>query len=246
MNYFQFFGCLVVGIASGLIGAIAGGGGLLSIPFLIFLGVPPQITLATNKFSGLGMSAGATFKFIKERKVVWKFALVLVVAGVSASFIGARILITTDQMLLQKMIGVLLLLLTPTIFFKPSFGLKKIKVSNSKMVVGTIIYFALSILASFFGGIGMLMIPTVIYFFGLQFIEANATDLIGFSLLSLSASIIFMVHGLVNYYFGFILMAGMLLGGYIGAHIAIQKGDKFVKIVFALVVIASALKILIK
>jgi uncharacterized protein len=245
MSIAQFFLVAVVGIVSGFVGAVAGGGGLISIPLLIFLGVPPQITLATNKFGGLGMSAGAIVKFFKEKKIVWKYAIILSIVGILASFIGSRILLSTKGTSLNLLIGLLMLLAVPIMLMKKSFGSRMRQTSNRSKWIGYTLYFAISIVASFFGGIGSLLIATVVLFVGLPMIEANATDLVGYTIMSISAVIIYAVNGIIDYKIGIILMIGMMLGGYFGAHIAIKKGNTWVKVVFAVVVVASAVKILL-
>ncbi|MFA6553067.1 MAG: sulfite exporter TauE/SafE family protein [Patescibacteria group bacterium] len=236
---------LVIGLLAGFVGAIAGGGGLISIPFLLFLGIPPQVTLATNKLGGMGLSFGALYKFIREKKVVWSYAIFLSIIGIAGSFIGARILLTIHTDVLQKLIGVLLLLLLPTIFFKKNFGLEELNVSPIKKAVGYACYFLISIIASFFGGLGALSMSIVIFFFGLPMLKGNATELVSYSIFSLVSVIIFAISHLINYQVGIALFIGMLIGGYIGAHTAIKKGDKWVKIVFSIVVVASAIKILL-
>jgi len=70
LNLVQLLIIFIVSILAGFVGAAVGGGGLISIPLLLFLGIPPQVTLATNKFGGLGVSVGALYKFIKEKKIV--------------------------------------------------------------------------------------------------------------------------------------------------------------------------------
>jgi uncharacterized membrane protein YfcA len=236
---------LIIGVISGFIGAIAGGGGLISIPFLIFLGIPPQITLATNKFGGMGLSFGALYKFIKEKKIIWKYAIFLSFFGVLGSIIGSRILLTIDTNILQKIIGVFLILLVPTIFINKNFGLEEKQVSKKRKIIGYIFYFLISIIASFFGGMGVITISMVIYFFGLSVIKANATELFSYSVFSLSSVIIFAFNGIIDYKIGLILFIGMMFGGYLGAHIAIRKGNKWVKVFFTIIVILSAVKILL-
>jgi uncharacterized membrane protein YfcA len=136
--------------------------------------------------------------------------------------------------------------LIPTIFVKKEFGLKKFTVAPWMKVAGVIVYFLLSIMASMFGGLGVLMITSVVYFFGLSMIEANATDIISYAVLSVVAVVIFLMNGIVNLPLGLALFAGLFIGGYAGAHTAIKKGNQWVKIIFAIVIIASAIKILIK
>ncbi len=241
MSYFQLFGSLLIGLAAGFIGAIAGGGGMITVPFLLFLGLPPQVALATSKFGGLGMCSGAIIKFVKEKAINWKVAIILSIGGIVASLIGSKILLSTSPQLLEKIIAILLLLLLPTIFVKKGFGIKKMKVHSWMKVLGVIIYFLLSIMASMFGGLGVLMITTVVYFFGLSMIEANATDIISYAVLSVVAVIIYIIHGIVNFPLGLALFVGLFIGGYAGAHTAIKKGNQWVKLVFAIVIIASEL-----
>lgn len=246
MNYLPLIGSFGIGLVASFVGAIAGGGGMISVPFLLFLGVPPQVALATSKFAGLGLSSGAMVKFVKEKKVNWRYAIILSVAGIIASLIGSRFLVSSGHLNFEKVIGVMLLILVPTLFIKKDFGLIKIQVSPIMKVVGTLIYFLLSILASMFGGLGVLMISTVVFFFGLSLIEANATDIVSYAALSIVAVAVYIIHGIVNFPLGIAMFLGSLFGGYAGAHTAITRGNKFVKVIFAIVIVAAAIKILLK
>ncbi len=201
MSLLHYCEVFLVGALSGFVGAVAGGGGLISVPFLIFLRLPPQITLATNKFGGLGMSAGALFKFIREKKVVWKYATGLALAGTLASFIGAKILLSTKDSPLNTLIGVLLLLSVPMMFMKRNFGMHAQITTRHKKTVGYLLYFCISIIASFFGGIGTLLIATVVFFLGLPMIEANATDLVAYTVMSISSVLIYAFNHIINFNF---------------------------------------------
>ena len=245
MSLFFLITIFVSGILAGFIGAISGGGGLISISLLLFLGIPPQITLASNKFGGLGMGIGGLYKYIKHNKIVWKYALWLSIAGILGSLIGSRILIDSSPAFIKIFTSVLLVLLVPTVFIKRGFGVEHVKTSKLKEVLGYFCYFLLSIIASFFGGLGMILITVVIFFLGLPFLEASATELVSFFIFSVVSTGIFMFNGLVNYTIGILLFVGMLIGGYVGAHTAIKKGSNWVKIFFAIIVIASAIKVLL-
>lgn len=234
----------IVSILAGFIGAAVGGGGLISIPLLLFLGIPPQVTLATNKFGGLGVSAGVLYKFIKEKKIVWKYAIGLLIAGILASLIGANILLSLKSSSLNLIIGIVLIVLAPTLFINKEFGLKHREISKRWHIVRYIIYFILGIFASIIGGIGIINITFVVLFFGLPILEANATELVAYTALSLSAVTIFIIKGLIDYRVAVVLFLGMLIGGYFGAHSAIKKGNRWLKMLMVVVIIASAIKIL--
>lgn len=241
---FEIILTLIIGMVAGFIGSIAGGGGLVSIPFLMFLGLPPQVAIATNKFGSVGLSLGAMYKFITKKKVIWKYVLPFSILSITGGLFGAKLLIDLPQELLTKIVGVVLLLLLPVIFIK-DIGVKKRKTTRLQKSLGIILYFLLMIFGGFFGGgAGTLIFYCLMFFMGFTIIQANATDIIPWFLLSLSTLIFFMFQGVVDYYNGIALFFGMLIGSYFGAHTAIKKGNKWVRIVFALVVVASGLKIL--
>jgi uncharacterized membrane protein YfcA len=241
----EFILIFLAALLAGFIGAIGGGGSLVSISLLFALGVSPQIALATNKFGGLGSAMGSLYKYIREGKVVWKFVLGLCIAGVLGSLVGSQILLTIDTEILKKVTGILLLLIVPTLFIKKDFGVQNIQTSRVKKVIGHFFYFLFAIISSFFGGLGPIMILDVIFLSGLPFIKANATEYFSSFILSIVSTVIFMINGIVDYRIGALLFVGMLIGGYIGAHVAIKKGDAWVKVFFMCIVVASALKILL-
>lgn len=235
----------LIGVVAGFIGAIAGGGGLISIPLLIFLGLPPQIAIATNKFAGIGLSLGATYKFAKSKKIIWKYVLPFSIIALIGGILGANILVNINKGLLSKTVGIVLLIFLPVIFLKKDMGVKHRKTSDIRKTIGYIFYFASAIYGGFFGGGAFILIAyTLMYFFGFKIIQANATDIIPWLILSISASIIFIIHGIIDFHIGIVLFIGMIFGGYLGAHTAIKKGDKWVKTIFAVIVIISAIKIL--
>jgi uncharacterized membrane protein YfcA len=240
----EIFLILAAGILAGFIGAISGGGGLVSISLLAFLGIPLQTALATNKFGGLGSGISSLYKYIKNGKVVWRYVLGLTIAGVLGSLIGSQILLSIDPLILKKLTGLLLLLIMPTVFLKKDFGVEEKETSVARQKWGYVIYFFLAIVSSFFGGLGPVLILNVVWLSGLSFIRANATEYFSSFILSLVSTIIFIAHGIVDYKIGVLLFIGMFIGGYAGAHTAIKKGDAWVKVFFVVVVVISAIKIL--
>ncbi len=243
-TFINLIAVFFVGLISGFVGAVAGGGGLISIPFLIFLGLPPQVAIATSKFGGVGLSFGAIVKFIKEKKIVWKYIPFLIAISLIGGYIGANILLAVKSEVLSKVVGIILLLLLPTLFIKKEIGLENRVVTKRKRALGFFLYFLIMTFGGFFGGVGSLAIYTLMFFLGLTIIKANATDIVPWFFMSLFATAIFMFNGIVDYQYGIVIFFGMIIGGYIGAHTAIRKGNKWVKLVFATVIIVSAIKIL--
>lgn len=237
----------IIGFASSFIGSMAGGGGgLISMPFLIFLGLPPSAAVATNRFGTTGMGASSAYRFYKDKKIVFKYVLPLCAISIVGSVIGANILLKIDEDILGRIMGLILLSMLPVMFLKSDLGMKDKVVTRLSKVFAYGGYFLLAIYDGFFGaGAGLISLFLLASLLGITYVEANATDKIPWFLNTIISTAIFAAYGLINYLFGFILLAGMIAGGYLGAATAVKKGNKFVRLVFCLVVVASAIKLLL-
>lgn len=242
MIFLVFF----LGLITWFIWAVAGwGGGLISIPALMFLWLPPQIAIATNKLGGVGMSIGALIKFRKKKKIIWRLSLPLCLIAIAWWFVGANILVNIEADILNRVIWILLIILLPFVFIK-NIGIQNTKTSLIKKIIWGILYFFLTIFGWFFGGwTWPLIMADLMFFFGLDIIHANATDTFPWILLGITSLIVMVWQGLVDRTMWISLFLGMFLWWYLGAHTAIKKWVKRVKIFFAVIVVASAAKILL-
>ena len=207
--------------------------------------MPPHVAIATNKFGATGLSIGAIVKFWKNKKILWKYAIPFSVLAIVGGLTGAKFLLEINEDILLRVVGIVLLLFLPIMYFNKDIGTLQRKTSNLKKIIGTILYFLLLVFGGFFGGgAGMLIFICLMYFFGFTIIESNATDIVPWFFVSLSSLIYFSLNGMVELYIGIALFIGMLIGGYFGAHIAIKKGNKWVKTIFAIIVVVASIKIL--
>ena len=235
----------LVSIFASFFGAMVGGGGLITIPLLIFLGLPPQVAIASNKFGSLGLRFASLYRYWKANKIIWSYIAPLTILSVVSAFIGAQLLIELNNELLSKIVGIAIVVILPFIFFSKGMGVKRFKVSKLRKRIGYFLYLIVAIWHAFFGGGGgTLTYYVMMVFFGFPIIKGNATQKIPGLALTIIALIIFGIHGIINYLYGFVVLVGMSIGGYLGAHTAVKKGDVWVKTVFAIVVIASAVKLI--
>ena len=236
----------LVGVAASVIGAMVGGGSLLSIPLLIFLGLPPQVAIATDRFAGLGAAATAFYKFWLAGKIVWRYVPILAAASLAGSLIGATLLVNADPSSLNVVVGVLLVALLPILFLQRDLGLVPREVSARRLRLGVTLYLLVQVLAGFFGGgTGTLIFYILMSFFGVTIIQAAATQVLPFMLLTVSSLLVFAAKGIIDYRMGIVLLAGTAVGGYLGAHVAIRSGEIWVRRLFAVVVLASATRLLL-
>ncbi|MFH1409188.1 MAG: sulfite exporter TauE/SafE family protein [Nanoarchaeota archaeon] len=245
MELIQLILIFVVGFGASFIGSIVGGGGLVTIPLLIFIGLPPQIAVATNKFGSIGMSSGAMSAFWRARKIQWNYVIPFSILSVVGASVGANILVNIDDAILEKAIGIIILALVPLFFLKKHLGVQRGNPGWRKKTAGYLLYGLVAIWGGFFGGGSGIMILTVItIFFGMPLINANATNKIPFLLASLTAVFIFAINGIIDLWIGAVLLVSMYLGGMVGATTAVKRGNKWVKGLFILVIVVSAIKLL--
>lgn len=246
MDIYPLIATFIVGIIASIIGAMVGSAGLISIPFLIFIGLPPQVAIVTHKWGAIGLKIGSFVKYYKTNHIKWIYFLPLSILGFVAAFIGTRILLIIDKEMLSYIVAMLLLLIVPLIFIKKDLGIINQETSSTKKYIGYFLFFLAQIFGAFFGGgAATFVMYILISFFGLNIIDANATATLPALIMNLTAVIILALNGIFDLEFGIAIFAGMMVGGWIGAHIAILKGSAWVKGLFAVIVILSALKLLL-
>ncbi|HNT30679.1 MAG TPA: sulfite exporter TauE/SafE family protein [bacterium] len=228
--------CLI-GLITGFADSTLGNGGLISIPALIALGLPPQIAIATDRMGGIGQSIASLYKYIRARKILWTYVPVFTAISLVSSWIGASLLLEINPALIQKSIGVIILLLLPFLAFNRRLGVERLQTTNLKKIVGYAFYFLLMTFQALFGtGVSPLLFYADLFLFGFTTLEARGVGIIPWFSLSIITFFIFAWHGLVNYTYGIILIISMGVGSYLGAHIVLKSGDLWLKRVMLVIV----------
>ena len=244
-DIFELLATFTIGIVCSFIGSIAGSGGLISIPFLMLIGLPPLNAIATNKFGAVGLSIGAMINFWRKKKINWHYVLPFSVIAIAGGVIGAKLLLEINEALLRRIIAIIMLGMLPLLLMKREVGIESRRVSPRLKVLGYFLYFLCMIFGGFFGGGGVTIVFYMLIFcFGFTVLEANATNIIPWFFVSLSSAVVYLVNGVVDIALGISLFLGMLIGAYIGSRVAIRRGDGWVKTFFTIVVVAASIKLL--
>lgn len=245
MDFLTLIVLLLGGFASGFIGSIVGGGGLIVIPMLMFLGLPPHSAIATSKFGAVGLVLGALRKYSQSKKVQWKLVYRLIPLAFLGSIVGSSVLISMDEGLLTNIVGIFILMLLPLVLWKGRIGLVHSGRSRLMNFFGYILFFVSMAWGAFFGGGGGIINMSILaVFFGLTWIESSATTKVPWLVMSVTALLVFAINGLIHWAFGLVLFFSMGLGGVLGAKTAIRKGNNWVRILLIVMVVVSAVKIL--
>jgi len=234
-------------VAAVLSGAAGGGGALISLPTLLLLGLSPTTAIASSKFGGLGISAGSSLRFFKEkltdRRAVLIFSAISAVGAIIGSF--ALIKLSSHEKLLQQIMGYAILLVgIPMLYFR-GMGLKT-KVTSTRMKVLGFVVIIISVVfqAALSSGLGAIQLLALMGCFGMTALTASATRRMMQLTVAVISLLVFIFAGYVDYKYGAIAFVTSGIGGFIGTHIAVKKGDKFVLNLFAITSAILALQLL--
>jgi uncharacterized membrane protein YfcA len=186
------------------------------------------------------------WKFRSNGIFDWKLGLWLSVPAVIGSIIGASFAISISDGLFNKILAVVMIVVVIFIVWQPQKRISKEDrpVTRGKMIMAAIIFFGVGLYGGFIqAGIGFLIIASTTAIFGLSLVRSNAIKMFVTGVYILSSFLIFVFHGEVNWLFGFVLAAGNGFGAWIGSHVAVKKGDKWVRIVLVIAVIMMAMKL---
>lgn len=224
--YLALFG---VALLAGFIDAIAGGGGLLTTPALLFAGVPPIQTLATNKLQSTFGTAMATANFARAGLLEWRAHLPTVGWVFAGSMLGVLAVQQIDRAALMLVIPVLLLGAAAYILFSPRMEdtdrSPRLSATGYAPVAGTIGFYD-----GFFGpGTGSFFNASVVGLRGVGLTRATGMAKL-FNLTSnVAALLLWSVSGHLLWWLGLTMAAGSLIGGWIGSHTAIRFGAPLIR-----------------
>lgn len=234
---------------AGFVDSIAGGGGLISLPAYLFIGLPSHNALATNKLSSTIGTIFSTLRYAKGRAIVYVVAIPSVVGSLIGSHIGARLaLILSDSVLkvilafLIPFAAVVVLLANP----KRSATYEAENISKIRTIlISGLIGLTIGMYDGFFGpGTGTFLIILYVSVLSLDHVSASGTAKIVNLASNVGALLTFIVGGKVMYAIGLPAALFGIAGNWIGSGLALKKGAKIIKPVMIGVLIILFTKVL--
>ncbi|VAW54806.1 Predicted permease [hydrothermal vent metagenome] len=238
----------IISLFANLFSALSGGGaGLIQLPALIFLGLPFGLALATHKVATIALGIGATARHLKDNKIELDFALLMILAGVPGVILGASFILQIPDQIAKLALGILTMGLGIYSVFSPELGQHyKIKNRHTKgYIVGALVLFIIGILnGSLTSGTGLFVTLWLIRWFGFDYKLAIAYTLVFVGLFwNASGAITLGLLGDIHWLWIPALLLGSAIGGYIGAHLSIVKGNRVIKRSFEVVTLLIGLKL---
>lgn len=236
-----------VGFAAGFINTVAGGGSLLSLPTLIFLGLPPAVANGTNRVAVVIQTALATAGFKSKGVSTAPFNMYLGISALFGSIIGAKIAVDIKGDTFNAILGIVMIVVVLIIVFKPKMSVAEMqeRLTGKYLWIGCIAFFFIGIYGGFINaGIGFIIILFLHYVHKMTLVRSNATKVAVVLMYSVSALVVFVLNDKVNWVMGLILALGNGSGGWVASRVSVEKGDGFIKTFLVIVVVLMAIKLL--
>ena len=237
----------LVGLIAGVLNVIAGGGSLLSLPVMIFLGLPPTVANGTNRVAILLQNVGASWSFHRRGLVSREWLLIAVPPALVGAVAGTVAAVHIGELEFQRILAVILVAAAAWQIWNP---IKLQPDGNAALPVGirrwafVAAFFLIGAYGGFIqAGIGFLLLA-VTSAAGFNLIRGNAlkvTVVLGFTPVAL---LLFAWNGKIDWAMGFALAAGNFLGGLAGVHLQVLKGHTWVRGVVTAVIVIFAIRLL--
>ncbi len=218
------------GLFAGVVDTIAGGGGLITIPVLLGIGVPPAFALGTNKLQASFGSGSATFHFWREGAFLFRECA----AGIALTFLGSALGTLSVQRLepdlLRRILPILLAAVALYVFLNPSFGKAPARPRLAPLPFYLLTGLGLGFYDGFFGpGTGSFWVVALMAGLGQEMKKATATTKVMNFTSNASSLIFFAVGGHVLVAPALAMAAGQVLGGRLGARLVLTRGARLVR-----------------
>ncbi len=234
-----------VGIGAGFINVMAGGGSSITLPILIFLGLSAPVANGTNRIAILIQNISAVSSFKREKFEDFELSFKLAMFTLPGAIIGAILAVKVDDVLFQKILGIVLILVAISMIIPKSNSVNNTEAETKQPWM----IYAAMIFVGFYGGfiqagVGFILMLSLnkLMKFNLVFVNMHKVFIV--LIYTIPALLIFVITGNVNWKFGLILAAGNAFGAWWAVKLAVKKGDRIVKLVLFVVIVFMALKLL--
>lgn len=235
--------------SGGIIDSVCGGGGLITVPVLMTLGMPAHMTVGTNQVSLIPGCATALYKYTRSGNIDWKVSFIALPFSLAGAFIGAKLNILISERYLQIILLVLLPVMAVFSVIKKDVGEKDLShtVSNKGKIIGAaLIGLSVSAYHAFYGpASGMFYMIAFAVFLKMNLLKSNGISRFLVSIASLISSVTYAMAGMVCWKVIPVAAVAYIAGNYLGATIALSKGSKFVRPVYYCVLVMLFIKLII-
>lgn len=237
---------VVAGFAAGFLNVVAGGGSLITLPLLIFMGLPAAVANATNRVAIFIQNIFAVSGFRSKGVSAYPYSLHLGLIALVGAIIGANIAVDIDARLFNRILSIVMVVVVVFIVVRP-FKNKLVTAENlsgSRRVLGMVVFFFVGIYGGFIqAGVGFIMIAALTSINGFSLVKTNSAKVFVALIYTSAALGVFIYEGVINWQIGLTLAGGNAIGGWVASRWSVNKGDVWIRRILVVAVIALAVKL---
>ncbi len=250
MDYTSQLLLFLISLVANIFSAFSGGGaGLIQLPVLLFLGLPFSVALATHKVASVALGVGATLRHLRENTLERRFTLFILSAGLPGVIVGANIILTVPDQHARIALGILIMGLGIYSSLNRELGQHYLPHHRNfyGYCIGALALFFIGVLnGSLTSGTGLFVTLWLVRWFGLDYKRAVAYTLVLVGLFwNGTGALTLGILSTIQWDWLPALLLGSLLGGYIGAHLSITKGNRLIKRSFEIITLLVGIKLII-
>ena len=246
MQIYEYALVMAVGLAAGFLNVVAGGGSLISLPILIFLGLPAGVANATNRIALFFQNIFAVAGFRSKGVSPFPYGMYLAVSAFVGAIVGALISVELDDKLFNRIIAIVMVMVIFLTVFSPnkSNDSGEERMGFKHKLIGTIVFFFVGIYGGFIqAGVGFLIMAALTNINHISLVKTNAIKVFVVLVYTLSALGIFIWKGMINWEYGITLAVGNSTGAWIASRWSVKAGDIWIKRFLIVAVIGLAIKL---
>lgn len=240
---------LFAGCIAGFLNVMAGGGSLLTVPIMVFMGIPGPVANGTNRIGILAQNITSVITFFRKGFSDFKLSLSLAAmalpGSISGAFLGSRFEgVWFNRTLALIMIGVMIIMAVDR---KPKGKILSStrEISTARLVAGHLLMVGVGFYGGFIQvGVGFIIMPVLNRVLGLDLVRTNMHKVFIVGVYTIVALIVFASQVQILWFLGACLAVGNSIGGWVGTHTSISKGEKAIKLVLNLVLMVFIIKLL--
>ncbi len=247
MEYWQGIVLILVGMAAGFVNVLAGGGSMISVPVMVFMGIPGPVVNGTNRIAILAQNATAVFVFFRHGYSDFRLSISLTLCALPGVVAGAIIGTRLEGIWFNRTLAIIMLAVMLIMAFKKKGGEEPATspISKKRFVTGHL----LMVLAGFLGGliqigVGFVLLAILHRVMGQDMVRANMHKVFIIGAYTIAALIIFITQVEILWLLGICLALGNATGAWLAAHVAVKKGEGLIKIVLNIVLLVFIIKLL--
>lgn len=223
---------------------VSAGGSFITLPLLIFMGLPATVANATNRVAIFMQNMVSVPTFYVKKELDLKGACVLAIPAVLGGVVGSFVAVSLDDRMMKRVIAIVLLVMLFSLFFQADRWLKGV-IENRKGMITVkefISFFLVGIYGGFIqAGVGVFLLAASVWATGYNLNRANPIKVFIALSYTVVALIIFSANDLIRWEYGIILGLGNMLGAWIGVHLSIKGGAKFIRWMLVVVILFFSL-----